>query len=600
MSARTRQPLDLAVVGNCEICALIDYQGRVVWMCLPRPDGDPVFSALLTREQGAAARGVFAVDLQDAIEAEQQYIRNTAIVETVLRDAQGGVVKITDFAPRFRGRGRMFRPVMLVRIVEPLAGRPLLRVRLHPTAAHGTQTPAVQAGSHHLSFAADGFSYRVTSDASISSLTEDRTFVLDHAVTFLIGRDETIEEAPSALARSFLEQTCEYWQEWVRTLAVPFDWQPAVIRAAITLKLCTYEDTGAVLAAMTTSIPEAPGSGRTWDYRHCWLRDSYFTVQALNRLGATRTMEGYLHFIDHIVARSHVGALRPVYHILGEGDLTERVIDGLPGYLGMGPVRVGNEAAEQVQNDVYGAIILAAAQEFFDERLVHPGDETLFHQLEALGRRAVEVYEQPDSGPWEYRGFHRAHTFSAAISWAGCDRLSQIATRLGLDEAAAGWRAQADGMQQRILARAWNEKLQSFTGALDGTNLDATVLLLPDLGLLHASDPRFISTVGAVGRELSAGDLLYRYRHADDFGKPASAFTVCAFWYVNALAAVGQREAARARFTRLLAYRNPLGLFSEDIDPTNGTQWGNYPQTYSLVGVINSARRLSRSWEDSL
>ena len=600
MSARAHQPLDLAVVGNCEICALIDYQGRVVWMCLPRPDGDPVFSALLTREQGAAARGVFAVDLQDAVDAEQHYLRNTAIVETVLRDSHGAAVKITDFAPRFRSRGRMFRPMMLIRLIEPLAGRPLLRLRLHPAAAHGTQTPAAHAGSHHLSFAVEGCSYRVTSDASISSITDDRTFVLDQVITFVIGPDETVEEAPSGLARGFLEQTREYWQEWVRTLAVPFDWQEAVIRAAITLKLCTYEDSGAVLAAMTTSIPEAPMSGRTWDYRHCWLRDSYFTVQALNRLGATRTMEGYLHFIDHIVARSHVGALRPVYHLLGEGDLTERVIGGLEGYLGMGPVRIGNEAAAQVQNDVYGAIILAATQEFFDERLVHPGDETLFHQLEALGRRAAEVYEQPDAGPWEYRGIHRAHTFSAAISWAGCDRLSQIAARLGLTAAAAGWRAQADGMRQRILARAWNERLGSFTGALDGEHIDASVLLLPELGLLPARDPRFISTVAAVGRELSAGDLLYRYRHADDFGTPATAFTVCAFWYVNALAAVGQVEAARARFARLLAYRNPLGLLSEDIDPANGTQWGNFPQTYSLVGVINSALRLSRSWEEVL
>jgi GH15 family glucan-1,4-alpha-glucosidase len=600
MSARPHQPLDLAVVGNCEICALIDYQGRVVWMCLPRPDGDPVFSALLTREQGDAPRGVFAVDLQDLDEAEQRYLRNTAIVETVLRDSHGAAVKITDFAPRFNSRGRVFRPMMLIRLIEPLAGRPLLRLRLHPTAAHGAQTPAVHAGSHHLSFAAEGFSYRVTSDASISSLTEDRTFVLDHPITFLLGPDETIEEAPSGIVRAFLEQTREYWQEWVRTLAIPFDWQEAVIRAAITLKLCTYDDSGAVLAAMTTSIPEAPNSGRTWDYRHCWLRDSYFTVQALNRLGATRTMEGYLHFIDHIVARSPVGALRPVYHLLGEGDLCERVMSGLPGYLGMGPVRIGNEAAEQTQNDVYGAIILAAAQEFFDERLVHPGDEALFHELEALGRRAAEVYEESDSGPWEYRAIRRAHTFTAAISWAGCDRLSQIAARLGLKEAAARWRTQADGMQKRILARAWSEPLQCFMGALDGDHFDATVLLLPELGLLHAKDPRFVATVAAVGRELSAGDLLYRYREADDFGRPATAFTVCAFWYVNALAAVGQVDAARERFDRLLAYRNPLGLLSEDIDTATGTQWGNYPQTYSLVGVINSALRLSRSWEDAL
>jgi GH15 family glucan-1,4-alpha-glucosidase len=600
MAARRPDHLDLAPVGNCQVSALIDRQGRVVWMCLPRPDGDPVFSALLTRDLGDAARGVFAIDVVDRAEIEQHYVRNTAIVETTLRDARGGAIRITDFCPRFRTRGRMFRPMMLVRIVEPVAGRPLLRLRLRPTAAYGGRSEAGRVGSHHLQFAAEGVDYRITTDASLSAIIEDRPVVLDGPCTFILGPDGTIEEAPSVLAHTFLEETRTYWQEWVRTLAVPFDWQEEVIRAAITLKLCTYEDTGAVMAALTTSIPESPNSGRNWDYRYCWLRDSYFVVQALNRLGATRTMEGYLHYIDHIVARSGVGDLQPLYGITGDPEAAERRVDTLEGFLGMGPVRVGNQAALQTQHDVYGSVILAASQLFFDQRLASPGDRSLFSQLESLGDRAAAVYELPDSGPWEYRETERAHTYSAAVSWAGCDRLARIALRLGLDRNAGRWRAGADKMRDRILSRAWSARRQSFVASLGGDDIDASVLLLPDLGLISGTDPRFLATLDVVGRELRDGDLLFRYRHADDFGKPESAFTICAFWYVNALAAAGRTDEARKHFAALLARRTALGLLSEDIDPATGALWGNFPQTYSLVGVINSAVRLSRTWEDAL
>jgi GH15 family glucan-1,4-alpha-glucosidase len=373
------------------------------------------------------------------------------------------------------------------------------------------------------------------------------------------------------------------------------------MRSAITLKLCMFEDSGALLAAITTSIPESPGSGRNWDYRFCWLRDSYFTVQALNRLGATRTMEGYLHYIDRVVAAAGENALQPVYRISGDPQLTEMLFDSLPGYLGMGPVRVGNQAAEQIQHDVYGAVILALAQLFFDERLVSPGDERLYRELTRLGERGYRMYDQPDAGPWEFRGTARAHTYSAAMSWAGCDRLARIAERLGLTDEASGWRTRADAMRERILERAWNPARQAFVASLDGTpDLDASLLLLPELGIVAGTDERFIATVDTIGRELREGDLLFRYRHADDFGRPETAFTVCAFWYVGALAAIGRVDEAREQFNALLARRNHVGLLSEDIDPRTGLQWGNFPQTYSMVGIINCALRLSRSWDSAL
>jgi GH15 family glucan-1,4-alpha-glucosidase len=595
-----RPDLELGVVGNCEISALVDALGRIVWLCLPRPDGDPVFSALLAQDGGAAAAGVFAIDLVDFARAEQRYLRNTAVLETILHDAHGASLRIRDFCPRFRTRGRMFRPMTLVRLVEPLAGRPIVRIRLNPARGFGAAADGGRAGSHHIRFAADGVDYRITTDASISALAHQRPIVLDGPLTFVLGPDQTMEETPSVLAHSFLEETCRYWQDWVRTLAIPFDWQEEVIRAAITLKLCTFEDTGAVLAALTTSIPEHAGSGRNWDYRYCWLRDSYFVIQALNRLGATRTMEAYLHFIDHLVAGSAVQELQPVYSLTGSPDIEERIVTSLSGYRGMGPVRIGNQAAQQTQNDVYGAVILAITQLFFDQRLARGGDQTLFEQLERLGERAALVYDQPDAGLWEFRGQARVHTFSAVMSWAGCDRLSRIARRLGLADREAHWSKVAAGMRDTILEHAWSERRGAFVASFDGDHLDASALLLADLGLLPATDPRFLATLDVIGRELRDGDLLFRYRHEDDFGTPATAFATCAFWYVNALAAAGRVDEAREHFTRLLRYRNGLGLLSEDIDPVTGELWGNFPQTYSLVGVISSALRLSRPWEVTL
>jgi len=274
--------------------------------------------------------------------------------------------------------------------------------------------------------------------------------------------------------------------------------------------------------------------------------------------------------------------------------------EDLRGYRGMGPVRVGNHAYLQRQHDVYGAIVLASAHSFFDERLTNLGDTAQFRQLEHIGSRALAVHDRPDAGPWEFRGFERVHTFSAAMCWAGLDRLARIAVRLGVSDRAGYWRGEANRLRSHILEHAWNPVARVFTSSYGGQDLDATALLLPELGLVEATDPRFTATLEAIDAGLRAGDWFYRYRHRDDFGTPETAFTICAFWYVNALAMAGRREQAREHFERLLSHRTRLGLLSEDIDPATGEWWGNFPQTYSLVGIVNSAIRLSRSWEEAL
>jgi GH15 family glucan-1,4-alpha-glucosidase len=277
--------------------------------------------------------------------------------------------------------------------------------------------------------------------------------------------------------------------------------------------------------------------------------------------------------------------------------LPEWIIDRLAGYRGMGPVRVGNLAEEQVQNDAYGSVILAAAQMFFDRRLPRPGDAALFHRLETLGDRAALLAFEPDAGPWEFRGRREVHTFSAVMCWAACDRLAKIARALDLADRAADWRQIADGLRATILERAWNTNQNSFVATLGGNDIDASLLLMQEIGFVAAGDPRFLGTVDAVERVLRRGNHLLRYAAPDDFGVPTTAFTICTFWYIDALVAIGRRDEAQALFEQVLGYRNHLGLLSEDIDPVSGELWGNFPQTYSMVGLIASAMRLSKSWE---
>jgi GH15 family glucan-1,4-alpha-glucosidase len=592
--------LELGLIGNCTVGALIDAHAEMKWACLPRFDGDATFCSLL-RERGAhgesADFGYFAIDLADFDRAEQHYLDNTAILVTRLYDKHGGTIEVTDFAPRFGHFGRMFRPMTLVRSLRRIAGSPRITVRLRPACDFGAQRPTVTWGSHHIRYVSSGIVLRLTTDASITAILQETPFFLEDAVTLILGPDESLHESVGEVGRRFLEETAQYWREWVRSLAIPFEWQDAVIRAAITLKLNAYDDTGAIIAAMTSSLPEAAGSPRNWDYRYCWLRDGYFVVNALNRLGATRTMERYLGYILNVAAGAAAGVLQPVYGIDGRATLEETEVSTLPGYRGNGPVRIGNQAYQQIQHDVYGSAILAATHVFFDQRLARRGDEALFRRLEPLGDRAVAVHDQPDAGLWELRGSARVHTFSSVMCWAACDRLARIAAHLEMHDHASRWRDQADRIHQTISSRAWNARRGCFVSTFDGDAMDASLLLLAEVGFLDAADPRFAATVAAVETDLRRGDFIFRYVEKDDFGEPENAFIVCTFWYVNALAAIGRRDEAHALFEKLLACRNQHGLLAEHIDPHSGEQWGNFVQTYSMVGLINSAIRLSMRWD---
>jgi len=590
----TDHGLNLAVIGNGRTAALVDPSARLVWWCFPRFDSNPIFCRLLAGDQ---EKGFSDVVLDGMVDQQSEYRRNTAIVSTVLTDHHSGAVRITDFAPRFRQLGRIFRPPQLVRIIEPVAGLPRITIRLRPTHDYGRPVDRHSVGSNHIRYLDDVATIRLTTDAPLSYIEREAPFVLTRPVHLVLGPDEQFPGDIAATCREFADRTRDYWTDWVRGLSISYDWQEAVIRAAITLKLSNFEETGGIVAAHTTSIPEAPGSSRTWDYRYCWMRDAYFVVKALNRISATQTMEDFISFVLGIAANTD-DVLRPVYPVVPTDPMDEVVAPNLDGYRRDGPVRIGNQAAEQAQHDTYGSLILAAMPMFFDRRLPRPGDEPLFRLLESLGHKAAALALEPDAGIWEYRGRQRVHTHSTAMCWAGCHRLAAIAKRLGFDDRVAYWNSIADPMRDTLLERAWNPKREAFTAAFGSDDLDASVLLLPEIGVIEPDDPRFVSTVKAMEGELVRDKHMMRYAGADDFGLPVTAFLICRFWLIDAWWSIGRREEAMDLFQDALQYRIRYGLLSEDVDPQTGALWGNFPQTYSMAGLILTAMRLSRSWED--
>jgi len=592
--------LNLGVIGNCAFSALVDRFGRIVWCCLPRFDGDPVFSSLLngasTGEDGT--QGVYAVDVDGLTNASQRYIENTAVLVTELSDNEGRKLEIVDFAPRFTQFGRRFRPMALMRIIRPVSGAPRVRIRLRPNFDYGATRPQVTHGSNHIRYVGPDLTLRLTTSAPVNYLLDETWFYLEEPVALFLGPDETFTRSVDEAADEFMRNTVNYWREWVRNLAVPLDYQESVIRSAITLKLCWFEETGAIIAAMTTSIPESANSGRNWDYRFCWLRDAYFVVRALNRLGAVDIMEGYLRYLRNLVGSADGGHLQPVYGIGLERRLTEREVKSLPGYRAMGPVRVGNQAFEHLQHDVYGQVVLSNTQAFFDRRLMRPLGPDDFEQLEKVGERAFQLFDQPDAGLWELRTKAQIHTYSSLMCWTACDRLAKIAGHLDLNDRAKHWRDRADHIRQQILQRSWNPNKGMFADAFGGEDPDASLLLMAELAFIDPTDSQFADTVANLEQALLKGTHMFRYTKADDFGRPENAFNICTFWYIEALALMGRTDEARRIFDAMLACRNHVGLLSEDTDPVSNELWGNFPQTYSLVGIINSAMRLSRAWED--
>ena len=588
--------LELWPIGNCQVSGLIDRRGALVWGCVPRVDGDPVFCALLNGDQQDA--GVWRFELEGQVSARQEYIRNTPNLVTKLEAADGSAVEILDFCPRYERSGRMYRPVSYTRIVRPIAGTPRIKVVLQPMRNHGAGLADTTNGTNHIRYLTSDQALRLSTDAPVGYILEGRFFRIEEDTHFFLGPDEPFVGNLREEVRSMEQLTRKYWQHWVRSLATPFEWQEEVIRCAITLKLCQHEETGAIVAALTTSIPEAPHSERNWDYRYCWIRDSYYTVQALNRLGALDVLEKYLGYLRNIVDESRGGQIQPLYSVMGVAELNETTASYLAGYRGMGPVRIGNAAYKQIQHDCYGQIVLPTVQGFLDKRLLRIADDKDYEALEQVGETAWQMHDQPDAGLWEFRTRQEVHTYSAVMSWAACDRLAITAGYLGKTDREKFWRDRADIVRETIDKEAWVENGEGghYGASFESDYLDASLLQLLELRFVKPDDPRFEATFEMIERDLRRGEHMLRYAAEDDFGAPETAFNICTFWLIEALALMGRKDEARELFCSMLGHRTGSGLLSEDMDFETGELWGNFPQTYSLVGVINCAGLLSRPW----
>ena len=584
---------DLGVIGNCQFSALVDNTGEIVWCCLPRFDSEPVYSTLLDSTEG----GRFRIGPAGGETGAQRYIPNTNILETTFKTPTGSF-KVTDFAPRFLQFGRLFRPTQLIRIVEPTEGTPRITAVCDPRLGWSKAKPAVLQGSHHLRFEGFDNPLRLTTDLPLSYLG-GRDFALTGRHHLLLSWGPPPEEPLAPLCERFWSETARYWKRWVKRCDIPPHFQQEVIRSALTLKLHCFEDTGAIIAAMTTSIPESPGSGRTWDYRYCWLRDSYYVLNAFGLLGQFEEREQFVQYLLNIADSAPELNMAPLYRVDGSPNLEESILENWPGYNGERPVRIGNAAALHSQHDIYGEMVLALTPIFLDERMSAERSPAALRLLEGLTRKAISLAGIPDAGIWEYRTEWKPQTFSSLMCWAAADRMAGIAERQRSSHASEFHEA-AERIRTEIVARAWSNTRKSFVGHYGGEDLDASLLQMARLRFLPPGDPMLTGTINAIQKDLMRAGWLQRYSLNDGFGIPTVAFVICTFWLIEALATGGRREEARAMFDRIQPALSPLGLLSEDYDPSLPRMWGNFPQTYSHVGLIHAAFAASPTWPEVL
>ena len=584
--------LNLGLIGNCQYSALISPYAEVKWLCWPRFDSSCVFGNLVDNDQHQQC-GQFSIQTPQPSRTEQAYVQNTNILRTTFR-SETGSFEVIDFAPRFIQFDRMFKPTQMVRILRPLEGQPQVQINCQPSYDYGKTQANASLGSNHIHYSGLSEALRLSTDIPLNYVQEQRPFVLSGTKHLVLSWGRPFESPLAETCENYFQKTKHYWQNWVKHCTVPNHYQDEVIRSALVLKLHQFEDTGAITAATTTSIPEFQGSGRNWDYRYCWLRDAYFSLSALSQLGHFEEMEKYAAYVRNLAEVGSPEKLQPVYGILGETELTETQLDHLQGYGGSGPVRIGNDAYTHVQNDIYGETLLSIAPLFLDRRFVTEGTEppvALVEQLLSLMEKYLEV---KDAGIWEFRNCEQLHSFSVLMHWLGAQKTVEIAKGVRRQDLADRAQKVMQRAKEVLDQQCWNEEKQCYVESAGGQELDASLFAMINLGYLHADHPRALLHLRALEKELKINDLIFRYLHQDDFGKPTTTFTVCGLWYVEALARLGQRQRAKELFEKYLELANPLGLMSEDIHPETLQQWGNFPQTYSHVGIINCAFQLEK------
>ena len=574
----------MGVVGNCSYMAYIDTHASIKWMCMPRFDSSFLFGSLLDSEKG----GEFSITPSGDFTSTQHYIPNTNVLVTEFKTSQGRF-RVIDCAPRFYQFERFFKPLMLVRKIELLEGNPVITVKCRPVGNYGEMQSQAVVSSNHLRYLHYDMPARLTTDVSLSYIVEGQAFVLSKNKYLVFTYGSPLEAPLKATAEDFINKTVRYWQAWIKSTYVPDMYQSEIIRSALVLKLHQYEDTGAIIASGTTSLPEHNGSSRTWDYRYCWFRDSYYTLKAFNEMGHFDELEGYFNYIQNILMRES-DRMQPLYTVTGSKELEEIHLP-LEGYLGNQPVRIGNSAYFQIQNDVYGQVLVGLLPLFIDKRLSFTQKNYYKPLVDRLLNWIEKTFYEPDAGLWEFRKVKQVHTYTMLFHWAG----SKAAAKIGIimnDTELINRALKLEKIAVENIEKSYDPVRKVYTQAIGAEHLDASTLKMITMGYLDANSDKAKDHLKALEELLKTEQgLFYRYVHQDDFGKPEATFLVCAFWYVDALACVGRVDDAIRTLDGILKYANHLGIFSEDVG-LDGSQWGNYPQTYSHVGLINAAFRI--------
>jgi GH15 family glucan-1,4-alpha-glucosidase len=584
--------LDYGMIGNGQTTALIGNDGGIDWCCMPTFESPSVFGRLLDWEKGGSFR-ITAVD-GSPLRTQQQYLRNTNILETMLF-GDNFTLRLLDFMPRWElGAGpKCYAPCEIYRIIEVVSGEPEIVIVFDPKPNYGRgETQLSALGPHQIVVMHGDEGFYLTTNLPSDAVLRGAPLQLTGPAFLAFSYNTPIQSPTLASAYDQLSWTATYWRRWVKHCYLPGNYQSTLIRSALTLKMMIYERTGAIIAAATTSIPEIVGGNRTWDYRFCWLRDSYFIINALLRLSQFEETEGFINYLKSLMSAEAADYLRPLYTIEGEVVPEEIFLDHWSGFCGSQPVRIGNSATTHYQNDVYGEMVLALYPLFMDERIVRRDLDRLWQMVQWLIDVAIEKFPELDNGIWEFRNYPRHYTFSKLMCWVALDRGVKIAYKLKKETIWRRWSKIRQAMKDEILEKAWSDELKAFTQAYGSHHLDASTLLMPALGIIDARDPRMLSTIQRSEELLMRNGMAFRYTNEDDFGRPENAFTICTFWMIDALILSGQRKKARRLFENILRHANPLGLFSEDLNPKTGQMTGNFPQGYTHVAIINTAMQL--------
>ena len=584
--------LDYGIIGNCRSAALISKRGSMDWCCLPEFDSPSVFAKLLDSKIG----GSFEFLVGENYVIDQKYLPATAILVTRFQEGNN-IFEVLDFMPRYRmEKGGFHTPPEIIRYIRHVSGKPVFRVLYDPKLeyAQGKTNTYIKAHfiaslTHEIKFDTI-FLYTSFNQESVLNSEE---ITLENDGYFLLGYNEKVLKPTLDKIYLEMERTKVYWLNWSDQTLTYHKYNAEIKRSALTLKMLSYDKSGAVLAAATTSLPETIGEVRNWDYRFCWIRDASMTIKVMSDLGHKHIARRYLQFIIDLIPDKEE-KLQIMYGINKEKILTEETLDHLSGYMGSKPVRIGNAAYQQRQNDIYGIlmdVIYTQLEKFSTD--IENGEE-LWGITKGIVWIVNKHWKEMDKGIWEFRTEDRHFTFSKVLCWTAIDRAIKVAGIFNKDRKLEKWRSLEKEIREDIHRNAWNEEKKAFTQSYGSPHLDASVLLMEPYGFIEARDPKYIGTVLAIERELGHEGLLYRYRNADDFGLPSSSFTVCTFWFIDSLYKIGQEEKAMAYFDTLLSYSNHLGLFSEDIDFKTKRLLGNFPQAYSHLALINCAMNFSR------